>query len=298
MSPDAFADLADSIESFSSEFRDHMTRNQDPVPGSPAHDEAEGEPYAGAWAAFPSRDIFAVTYLSATSCTDHLLALAGVLRSRRSVFGTYTLARGAVEAAAGGCYLTDRTIDGRERLRRTMNRRLTGFCEQIWMIRDMPSPGEAALAKVADNEKRIGQFELTASRFGFKFQKTTGTGRPAHLDKKTPPIMDLVGVAVDEGAPELGRAYYRLLSASAHSEIHGLARLLAPVGTSPGHPGEALAAVNLESRSAAVELIAAPMSALNLAKGLEWFTGTDMTRLHKPANTMLQVWAHVAGLAS
>jgi hypothetical protein len=40
------------------------------------------------------------------------------------------------------------------------------------------------------------------------------------------------------------------------------------------------------------------MSALNFAKGLEWFTGTDMTRLHKPANTMLQVWAQVAGLAS
>lgn len=92
-----------------------------PAQGSPADSEAQGESFAGDWAARPSSDIFATAYLAAASCTDHLLGLADVLRSRNALFSAYTLTRGAVEAAALGCYLTDRDIDGRERVRRTMN---------------------------------------------------------------------------------------------------------------------------------------------------------------------------------
>jgi hypothetical protein len=77
-----------------------MTRNPQSVPGSPADSEAQGEPFAGDWADRPSSDIFATAYHSATSCTDHLLGLADVLRSRNALFSAYTLTRGAVEAAA------------------------------------------------------------------------------------------------------------------------------------------------------------------------------------------------------
>jgi hypothetical protein len=74
--------------------------------------------------AHPSRDIFATAYLTATSCTDHLLGLADILSSRNALFCAYTIVRGAVEAAVLGCDLTDPDIDGRERVRRTLNYRL------------------------------------------------------------------------------------------------------------------------------------------------------------------------------
>jgi hypothetical protein len=120
MSSDPFADLAGSTEAFAREFREFMGRNQRPAVGSLADEEARGEPFAGNWGDHPSRDVFATAYLTAAACTDHLLGLADVLSSH----ATYTLARGAVEAAARGCYLTDSEIDGKERVRRTMNYRL------------------------------------------------------------------------------------------------------------------------------------------------------------------------------
>jgi hypothetical protein len=58
-----------------------MTRTPRPALGSPADKEAQGEPLAGDWGEHPSSDIFATTYLTTTSCTDHLLGLADVLSS-------------------------------------------------------------------------------------------------------------------------------------------------------------------------------------------------------------------------
>lgn len=296
MSSDPLADLARSLTDFAQAFRDLLTRNREPARGSAADKESKGEPFAGDWAEYPSRDIFAAAYLQVTSCTDHLLALAPVLTSRRSVFASYTLARGALEAAAAGCYLTDNGIDARERLRRNMNSRLVGFCEQIWMLRTSSFTSDDAARKIAYNEKRIGQFECSATRHGFRFEKAKRIGVSAYLDKPLPSIMDLVGLAVDKEAPALGKTYYRLLSAAAHSEIHGLARLLVPVAPSPGRSGEALAAVNLDAQSLAVELAAGPLAAHNLARGIEWFTGCDLSDLHGPANRMLLTWARVGKL--
>ena len=54
-------------------------------------------------ASIPS-EVIATAYLTATSCTDHLLGLADVLSARNAMFAAYTLTRGAVEAAALGCY--------------------------------------------------------------------------------------------------------------------------------------------------------------------------------------------------
>ncbi len=137
MSSDPFADLASSTEAFASGFSEFMSRNPRPAPGSTADAEAQGEPFAGDWGHHPSRDIFATSYLAAASCTDHLLALADVLRARNAVFAAYTLSRGAVEAAALGRYLTEPDIDGRERVRRTMNYRLDALCERVWLFKDM-----------------------------------------------------------------------------------------------------------------------------------------------------------------
>jgi hypothetical protein len=42
-----------------------------------------------------------------------------------------------------------------------------------------------------------------------------------------------------------------------------------------------------------VELIVGPLTAHSLARGIEWFTGCDMSDLHGPANQMLRTWSRI-----
>jgi hypothetical protein len=294
MSSDPFADLASSTETFARGFREFMSRNPRPAPGSPADMEAKGEPFAGEWSEHPSSDIFATTYLAATSCTDHLLGLADVLSARNALFSAYTLTRGAVEAAALGCYLTDQDIDGRERVRRTMNYRLDAMCERMWLFKDMH--GDYAAQKLDETRQRISDFARGARQHGFLFHDMNGKGRAAHIDGEQPKAMTLISLAVDKEMPELGRTYQRLLSATAHSAVHGLARMLTPVSPNEGRPGEALAAVNIDARTLAVELIVGPMTAHGLTRGIEWYTRCDMSDLHGPASRLLWTWSRIGRL--
>jgi hypothetical protein len=295
MSSDPFADLANSTGAFATEFREFMTRNPQPAPGSPAESESQGEPFAGEWAERPSSDIFATAYLSATSCTDHLLGLADVLRSRNALFSAYTLTRGALEAAALGCYLADPDIDGKERVRRTMNYRLNALCERTWLFQDMQ--GEYAAEKLAETRQRISDFARSARQHGFDFHDMSGKGRAARIGSAQPAAMNLISLAVDKEMPELGRIYQRLLSATAHSALHGLARMLTPLSPIEGRPGEALAAVNADPRKLAVELVVGPLAAHRLAHAVEWFTGCDMSSLHDPANQMLMTWSRIGQIS-
>jgi hypothetical protein len=291
MSSDPFADLARSTETFAKEFREFMTSNPRPTPGSPADKEAQDEPFAGDWGEHPSSETFATAYLTATSCTDHLLGLADVLHARNAVFAAYTLTRGAVEAAALGCYLIDQDIDGRERVRRTMNYRLDAMCERVWLFTDLQ--GDYAAEKLNETKQRIADIARGARQHNFTFHNMNGKGRAAHVDSAQPAAMNLISLTVDKDMPGLGRTYQRLLSATAHSSVHGLARMLTPMAPNVGRPGEALAAVNMNPRTLAVELVVGPLTAHSLARGIEWFTGCDMTALHGPANQMLMTWSRV-----
>jgi hypothetical protein len=295
MSADPFADLASSTAAFATEFREFMSRNPCPAQGSPADSEAQGEPFAGDWSDRPSSDIFATAYQTVTSCTDHLLGLADVLRARNALFSAYTLTRGAVEAAALGCYLTDADIDGKERVRRTMNYRLSALCERTWLFKDMH--GKYAAEKLGETQQRISDFARSARQRGFDSHDMDGRGRAARVGSEQPKAMTLVSLAVDKDMPELGRTYQRLLSATAHSAVHGLARMLRPVSPNEGRPGEAMAAVNIDPRTLAVELVVGPMAAHRLARGIEWFTGCDMSGLHGPANQMLMIWARLGQIS-
>ena len=296
MSSDPFADLADTTAAFARQFREFMSRNQRPASGSPADREAQGEPYAGDWGTHPSSDVFATAYLTATSCTDHLLGLADVLSSRNAVYAAYTLVRGAVEAAARGCYLTDLDIDGKERVRRTMNYRLDALCERALIFGDMH--GDYAAQKLDETRQRISDFARSARQHGFAFHDANGRGRPASIGAAQPKAMQLISLAVDKDVPEVGRTYQRLLSATAHAGVHGLARMLAPVAPNEGRPDEVLASVNADPRSLAVELVVGPLTAHSLARGIEWFTGCDLSEVHGPANRMLLTWSRIGQLDS
>ena len=291
MSSDPFADLASSTEAFARKFREFMSRNPRPAQGSPASTEAQGEPLAGAWGDRPSSDIFATAYYAAASCTDHLLGLADVLSSRNALFSAYTLTRGATEAAALGCYLTDQNIDGTERVRRAMNYRLDAMSERVWLFKDMHS--DYAAKELDETRHQIADFARGARQHNLIFHDMDGKGRAAHIGLEQPKTMTLISLAVDKTMPELGRTYHRLLSATAHSAVHGLTRMLTPVSPNGGRPGEALAAVNVDPQRLAVELVVGPLTAHSLAKSIEWYTGCDMSNLHGPANQLLSTWARI-----
>lgn len=296
MSSNPFADLASSVEKFAKGFREFINSSPRPAPGSPADKEAQDEPFAGSWGDHPSSDVFATTYLAATSCTDHLLGLADVLSSRNAVFATYTLTRNALEAAALGCYLTDQDIDARERVRRTMNYRIDALSERAWLLKDMG--GDYAARKLDETTRRIPDFARGARQHNFTFHDMNGKGRAAHVGDAQPAAMTLIGLAVDKNMPELGRTYQRLLSATAHSGLHGLARMLTPMSPNDGRPGEALAAVNIDPQRLATDLMVGPLTAHSLARSVEWFTGCDMNNLHGPANQMLQIWARIGQITT
>ncbi len=135
--------------------------------------------------------------------------------------------------------------------------------------------GEYAAGKLDETRQRISDFARSATQHGFDFHNMNGKGRAAHIGPEQPKAMTLISLAVDKDMPELGRMYQRLLSATAHSAVHGLARMLTPLSLNEGRPGEALAAVNIDPRRLAVELVVGPLAAHSIARGVEWFTSCD-----------------------
>jgi hypothetical protein len=140
-----------------------------------------------------------------------------------------------------------------------MNYRLDAMCERVWLFMDMHS--DYAAEKLDETEQRIADFASSARQHSFSFHEMNGKGRAARIGPAQPAAMNLISLAVDKDMPELGRTYQRLLSATAHSGVHGLARMLAPLAPNEGRPGEALAAVNIDPRTLAVELVVGPLTA-------------------------------------
>jgi len=292
VSSDPFADLADSLSRFASAFREVLKGDQWPAPGSPAATEAEGEPFAGEWGAFPSRDILATILLAAASAADHLVAVGSVLRGRNAVFAPYTVMRAAAEAAAVAVYLTDPAIDGQERVRRNMNYRLDALCEQIRLVGAFQDDDAARMAD--RNRQRLGDFERAARRHGFRFRRMDGPRQSAYLDSRLPSAMELVDLAMDKNVPGLGVAYQRHLSSVAHTKLHGLTRFLTPLAGTP--PETARTSINASAAKIALELLAGPVCAANLADRLGWFTGWDIDAIASPMAIMLETWGRIGGV--
>ena len=290
MSSDAFSDLADSLDEFCTALRTVMNRHRLPLPGSPALKEAAGEPFAGEWGEQPSVQIFGSVYLTAWACADHLAASASVLRAHRGVAATYTLLRGAVESAAIACYLTDASIDARERLRRSFNCHLVALREQISMVSPLRPPDAAVIAESARN--RVAAISREAGRQGFTVRKMDDR-RPASLGEKLPGATDLVGMCAG-GDQDFGRTSYRLLSAIAHGQLHGLSRFMLPGVPGPGTDAAAgPGAMNIDASTLAQELLVAPLCAAAMARGLCWFAGWDAAGTGHAGFLMQQTWSRV-----
>jgi hypothetical protein len=291
MSSDPIADMADSLDGFTAALR-NLVATGHPAPGSPAVTDAAGEPYAGAWGDHPSQDGFPSVLLLAWSCYDHLSSTAAILRGRGQLPSLYTLVRGAAEAAATACYLSEEGIDPRERVRRYMNWRLDGLCEQINMIRPFAIP--EASAKVAQNEQQIADICRGGRHHGLKFQKQQGW-RSAYLGDKPPSAMALIDECASE-TPGLGAVSQRLLSAVAHAQLHGLTPFISREGAvESGTPGQVLASLNIKADSLALQLMAGPLCASSLVVRLRCFAGWDSEEIGPSIVRMLTTWGRIAG---
>jgi hypothetical protein len=293
MSSDAFADLAASLDGFAGAVRATMNRHRMPLEGSPALKEADGEPFAGEWGSDPSLEIFGVVYLTAWSCMDHLAALAAVLRANCGVAASYTMARGACEPAAVSCYLSDEVIGGRERIRRSLNCYLTALWEQIRLLEPLrPADAAATAAKARESVARICR---EGARQGFTVSKMTDRAA-ACLDDKMPGVMKLID-ACASAAPGFGETSYRLLSAIAHGQLHGLSRFMMTGLPGPrADPGAAPGQMNVPADVLARELLVVPASADAAARSVCWFAGWDATGAGQAASRMHFTWSRISGV--
>jgi hypothetical protein len=99
---------------------------------------------------------------------------------------------------------------------------------------------------------------------------------------------------VDKNVPGVGVAYQRHLSSVAHAKLHGLTRFLAPLAGTP--PEAARTSINASAGTIALELLAGPVCAANLASGLGWFTGWNIDSVTGPVTMMLETWGRIGGV--
>jgi hypothetical protein len=290
VSSDAFADMSSSFEGFSQGLRGTLTEHRGPRPGSPAARESRGESLGGEWGAIPSADAAASVLLLTAACRDHLLAAADIMNARRASMALYTVIRGSAEAASIAFYLLDPGIDGRERVRRSLNWRLAGLCEEMNLMRGLG--GAEALASLRHRQQRVDAIARTAQQHGFQFHAPDGN-RPGRLGAKTPSATQLIEACASR-TPGLGTAQQRVMSGVAHSQVHALIRFMRP---SPEltREGRAMVQLNLTAGQAALDLMAGPFCAAGLAERLYPFMGWDVTEIEPTIIRMLHTWGRIAG---
>jgi len=256
-----------------------------PVPGSQAAKECNDDPFRDEWGS-PAMSVVGSLILTATACQDHLRAASILLRSRTVTLSLHTVIRGAAEAAAIGSYLADPAIDQRERVRRGLNLRLAGVCQERWALQRFAGSEPDAATKIAGYDHMLDRFERAAAEHGFTFA-AADRFKPAFLDEKIPSTTELLSRYVFPGTPMLGKSYYNGLSAVAHSQLNGLMRKLIPDEAGGMQ-------VNATAQVTALELLAGPLAASTLVEHTVPWMGWDPTALNASIPAMFDLWGRIA----
>lgn len=137
---------------------------------------------------------------------DHLHGIADSLESGRTIRAPLTLSRTVLEAAATGYFLSDPTVDSRERLRRSHNLRMEDLKE-----------GANHRTGDGDADYLVGLEELVAFASASNFNV-----RPPRMEHSPPVIPSPAGAKeairflIERMLPGVGLATYRMLSNVAH----------------------------------------------------------------------------------
>lgn len=290
-SSDAIADLTESLEDFCQALRSTINKHRGPLSGSPGDSAAREELFAGEWGRCPSADAAAGALLATASCRDHLLGAAAIMKARCGSMSLYTVIRGSAEAAATAFYLLDPGIDARERVRRSINWRLTGLCEEMNLMRGLTGPDAAS--SLRHSQQRAEAIARTAAQFGFQFRKAD-RHRAAYLGTRMPGATQLMEACATR-TPGLGTAQQRVMSGVAHAQVHGLTRFMRPASLRTPE-GRSMTELNLTADRAALDLMAGPFCASSLAERLYPFMGWDIADIEPTVIAMLDTWGRIAGV--
>lgn len=293
MSTDPFADLAMSLERFSQAQRAAINdTGGNYLSGSPGAAECANEPFAGEWGGRPSQAAIGHAMLAANSCIDHLTGAALLIRSRKVTVSLYTMMRGASESASIAAYLLDPKVDARERVRRSVNCRLEGLCEELQLLRPFASEPDSA-KRIEALEARVAVLERSARQHGFAFHKADRV-KPAYLGERPPSATTLIGRCAFESEPRLGASLYRVMSGVSHAKAHGLHRLTRP-SHQPSTRGVRATQVNADAGMLAQDLFAGPLCAATMVEHLVAFLGWEEAGISPTVVAMLQVWGRIRG---
>jgi hypothetical protein len=187
-----------------------------PASGSPAALEAADTSLAGVWGADPARQATNLGRTLAAAASDHLLALADLLKSEQTgAFAAFTIGRGLLETAARSWYLLEPAIEVRERVRRHMNERLWSLHESGRFLGGLKSDTRAL-------DELTSAITQTAQAHGFVVRSTRGGPQLGEARPSSMGVCDLL-FPVSPSGPKMGSASYQFLSSSAHGGEAGLA---------------------------------------------------------------------------
>ncbi|MFD3737784.1 hypothetical protein [Streptomyces sp. NPDC058629] len=149
---------------------------------------------------------------------DHMESLGTLITSPGGITATHTIARAMLDIATGPWFLLEPGIGGRERVRRHMNLRLQSLKEQTHL-----ETGTERTAIKSHAEGRIQRIVQAARTHGFDVRRERDRYQPPFLDTKLPTTTTLATQMFD---PALGQLFWRLGSAVAHGQQHGISMFI------------------------------------------------------------------------
>lgn len=136
---------------------------------------------------------------------DHLAAFAKILTEPTGSLATWTCVRSMLESCALSAWMTDPSIDHKERVARVFAHRYEGLEQQL-------KCGRAGLIKPTELERlvlRIDEVEETAITLGYPPIQNT-KGKRTGIGRRMPGATEIITLVLDK------EKMYRLLSAVAH----------------------------------------------------------------------------------
>jgi hypothetical protein len=212
------------------DYRQRRYPRQQPEPGSTAASEVDelDNSLAERWSDEPVRLGLAAAELHLRSSQDQVGGL-GILLGSNLQDSLMTVARGATEAAARASWLLDSSIDGRQRIARTMTERLAALHQESHL--------DDQIGRTLDAAGRIEA--ITTSAHMKSFDVRSGARGRLHVgSEEHPGPTRAITLLFQDISPDFGVRAYADLSAVAHSTLAAFAarRPLAEPDSPDPHP--------------------------------------------------------------
>lgn len=199
-----------SCEEFGIQFRrDHEFRpSQGSLIDQQSHDPTFG-PYA--------KEAFNLVVAALVVTEDHMTGIRRLIGPpAATVFTQQVALRAALEAAARGMYLSDPSINARQRAARYLNERVRNITQSLKMARGLNAQDD-----VDRFQQRLDHLWNVGQALGFRIL-TNSRGKKEAIEVRTPSATDLLATLFESLNPEIGGLIYRQYSAVAHATFAGL----------------------------------------------------------------------------